>query len=294
VPPKLLEPGAVVGGEYRVVALIATGGMGAVYEVEDPGGARYALKALLPEVAGDALAHKRFRREVNAVKLLRHPNLVRAVDDLIDDGVLYLVLELALGPTMWDELERGPIPPRRTLDIARQVLDALGHAHEQGIVHRDLKPDNVILTRGPDGPHVKLIDFGAAKLMETAAMALGDVRLTRRGTTFGTPRYIAPEQARGAQVDGRADLYSLGVIVFEALTGQPPFLGDDDRELMRAHVKDPPPTLSDRVPDARWLTPELEALLAVALVKAPDDRFPDAGAMRDAVEVALASIAHHP
>jgi eukaryotic-like serine/threonine-protein kinase len=290
VPPKLLEPGDLVGGRYVVVELIATGGVGAVYEVEDPGGARFALKALLPEVAEDTIAHKRFRREVNAVKLLDHPNLVRAIEDLFDDGVLYLVLELVRGPTMWDELEDGPIPPRRTLAIARQILAAVGHAHSHGIVHRDLKPDNVILTPGADGPRVKLIDFGAAKLMETAAMAFGDVRLTKRGTTFGTPRYIAPEQARGGAVDGRADLYSLGVMLFEALTGDPPFPGEDDRELMRAHVKDAPPTLAERAPAAWWRTPEVEALVERALVKSPDDRYADAGAMAVAVDAAAASI----
>ena len=290
-----LEVGHVVGGRYAIRALLGAGGMGAVYEVEAlEGGARYAMKAPLPDVAGDAVASKRFAREANALQLVDHPNLVRAIDQVIEGGRLYLVLELARGPSLADALKDGALAPRRALVIARQILDGLEHAHGQGLVHRDLKPENVILTRagapGREYEHVKLLDFGLVKLLDAAAAAIGGDVLTRTGITFGTPLYMAPEQALGRAVDRRADLYALGVMLFEMLTGATPFSGREAAVVLRAHVGTPPPRLAACAPGAPWVTPAIEALIGGALVKKPDDRFPSATVMRAALDDAFLSL----
>jgi eukaryotic-like serine/threonine-protein kinase len=294
VAEDLLHTGDRVGDRYVVRGLIGTGAMGAVYEVEADDGARYAMKAPLRDAGGDRLNSKRFAREANALQLVDHPNLVRAIDQVVEGGRLYLVLELVVGPSLGDQLRVGALPPRRALVITRQILDGLEHAHAQGLVHRDLKPENVILTRaGPAGreyEHVKVLDFGLVKLLDAAAAAIGGDVLTRTGITFGTPLYMAPEQALGRAIDGRADLYSLGVILFEMLTGKPPFTGDKPMTVLRAHVGTPPPRLADRLADPGWITPQLEAVIAGALVKKPDDRFASATVMRAALDDAFLSV----
>jgi len=292
-----LPIGYAVGGRYTIRALLGAGGMGAVYEVEGPDGARYAMKAPLPQ-AGGALTNKRFAREANAMQLLDHPQLVRAIDQIVDGGRLFLVLELVRGPTLADELARGALAPRRALVIARQILDGLEHAHAQGVVHRDLKPENIVLTRagtaGREYEHVKILDFGLVKLLDAAAAAIGGDVLTRTGITFGTPMYMAPEQALGRALDGRADLYALGVMLFEMLTGSPPFDSRDPAALLRAHVGTPAPTLQSRAPGAPWATPQLEAVVAGALVKKPSDRFASAAVMRAALDDAFLSLQQVP
>jgi eukaryotic-like serine/threonine-protein kinase len=276
-------------GRYVIRELLGAGGMGAVYEVEADGN-RYAMKAPLADVADT----KRFAREANAMQLLDHPHLVRAVDQVVERGRLFLVLELARGPRLGDVLREGALAPRRALVIARQILEGLDHAHAQGVVHRDLKPDNLVLTRagaaGREYEHVKILDFGLVKLLDAAAAAIGGDQLTRTGITFGTPLYMAPEQALGRPLDGRADLYALGVILFEMLTGHPPFEGRDPAQVLRQHVGTPAPTLQARTPGAAWVTPQLEALIAGALVKKPQDRFPSAAVMRAALDDAFLSV----
>jgi serine/threonine-protein kinase len=208
------------------------------------------------------------------------------------------VLELARGPSLADVMREGAVAPRRALVIARQVLDGLDHAHGQGLVHRDLKPENLILTRagepGREYELVKILDFGLVKLLDAAAAAIGGDVLTRTGITFGTPMYMAPEQALGRGVDGRADLYALGVMIFEMLTGVPPFSGKDPAALLRAHVGTPPPRLAAVAAGAPWVTPAIEALIGGALVKKPDDRFPTAAVMRAALDDAFLSLQRLP
>ena len=278
---------------YRVVGVLGQGGMGAVYEVEREG-ARFAMKAALPDLDDGGQAARRLAREANVLQLLDHPNIVRAVDQLVVEGRLYLVLELVRGTPLAAICDRGPLAPRRALVLARQLLDAIEHAHARGVVHRDLKPGNTIVTLagrpGLEYEQLKVLDFGLVRLLDDAAALLGGERLTRTGLAFGTPAYMAPESALGRGVDGRADLYAVGVIVFEMLTGRTPFVGTDPVKLLRAHVSTPPPRLADVVADAPWATPALEALCAGALAKQPEQRFADAATMRACLDEAFLSL----
>jgi serine/threonine protein kinase len=289
----LLAPGHEVG-RYVIRGVLGHGGMGAVYEVEGPDGERRAMKAALPDLLDGGQAARRLAREGNVLALLDHPNIVASLDRVVDAGRLYVVMELVAGASLRAMMDAGPLAPRRALVLARQILDAAEHAHGRGVVHRDLKPENAIVTAaGPaHDPYerIKLLDFGLVKLLDDAEALLGGARLTRTGTTFGTPTYMAPEMALGRKVDGRADLYAIGVILFEMLAGQPPFPGRKPLDLLRAHVSTPPPRLADVVGDAPWCTPALEALIGGALVKAPADRWASAAVMRACLDDAFVSL----
>jgi serine/threonine-protein kinase len=287
----MLEPGTRVG-RYRVVGTIGRGGMGGVFEVEDDAGARFALKSPLTDVKGNSDVTRRFAREANALRLLEHPNLVAAFDVFVEAGMLFLVMEKVLGPTLGQQLRKGRLSPRQALVYTRQILGGIGHAHAQGIVHRDLKPDNVILVPMGGWERIKIIDFGLVKLVGDAAAAFGAGALTSTGLVFGTPAYMAPEQALGRLVDGRADVYATGVMLFEMLTGRMPFVDPDPMVLMRLHAKTPPPRLDDVAPNEPWCTPHLIALVEGALIKDPDQRFPSADVMIAALDDAFQSIDH--
>jgi serine/threonine-protein kinase len=174
------------------------------------------------------------------------------------------------------------------------MLDGVEHAHARGVVHRDLKPDNVIVTTAgtPENPfeRVKILDFGLVKLLDDAAALLGGSKLTRTGMAFGTPAYIAPESAMGRPIDGRADLYAIGVMLFEMLTGRLPFAESDPGKLLRAHVSATPPTLTDVAPGAPFATPAMEVLVGGALMKKPEQRFADAATMRACLDEAFLSV----
>jgi serine/threonine-protein kinase len=288
---ELLAAGHEVG-VYVVRGVLGHGGMGAVYEVEAEDGTRRALKAALPDLLDGGQAARRLAREGNALALLDHPNIVASVDRVVHAGRLFLVMELVDGVSLRRLIDAGPLAPRRALVLARQILDAAEHAHGRGVVHRDLKPENVLVTAAgaASDPYdrVKLLDFGLVKLLDDAL--IGGARLTRTGTTFGTPTYMAPEMALGRAVDGRADLYAIGVILFEMLIGAPPFPGSDALQLLRAHVSVEPPRLGDVAGGAPWCTPALEALVGGALVKAPRDRFASAAVMRACLDDAFVSL----
>jgi eukaryotic-like serine/threonine-protein kinase len=297
VSSPTVAPGAVIG-RYRVIAPIARGGMGGIWEVEDDAGRRFALKAPVEEIDGGTDGSKRFAREVNALRVLDHPNLVAAVEAFIDGGTLYLVMERVEGTTLTKAIAGGPLAPRRALVLTRQILTGLSHAHGHGIAHRDLKPDNVMLVQmtSASGTGVweqaKLLDFGLVKLMGDAAALFGGAKLTRTGMVAGTPMYMAPEQALGRDLDGRCDLYALGVILFEMLIGKPPFVSEDVVAMMKMHVRDTPPRVDAASGGAPWATPAVVALVEGALVKNPNDRFATADAMIAAVDHAFASIDH--
>lgn len=288
MPALELEPGSRVG-RYRVIAQLGRGGMGGVFEVEGDDGTRYALKAPISDAGSSGAVTKRFAREANALRMLDHPNLVTAVDAFAEAGLLFLVMEKVAGPTLAERLRAGAVPPRQALVFARQMLDGIGHAHTQGLVHRDLKPENAILVDMGGWERVKIIDFGLVKLIGDVAAAFGQSALTSTGMVFGTPAYIAPEQALGRVVDARADLYSMGVILFHMLAGTLPFDATDPAAVMRMHVKAPAPRLDERI-TAPWLTPEILALVDGALIKDPDNRFPRADVMIAALDDAFASL----
>lgn len=283
-----LAPGSIIG-RYRVTGALGRGGMGGVVEVEDSAGHRYAMKSPLTDSPGNNVT-ARFAREANALRMLEHPNLVAALDVFVEAGTMFLVMERVRGVTLGYRVDKGAIEPRQALVFARQILDGVGHAHAQGVVHRDLKPDNIILVPMGGWESVKIIDFGLVKLIGDAVAAFGNASLTSTGVVFGTPAYMAPEQALGYGVDGRADVYAVGVMLFEMLTGMLPFRDPDPIKMMRLHAKQPPPRLDEVTRGAPWCTPQLVALVEGALIKEADQRFPSAQVMMMALEDAFQSL----
>ncbi len=282
----------VLAGTYRIERLLGRGGMGAVYQAEHLRTRKQvALKTLRPGFGKIREIAKRFEREALTTSLLSHPGVVK-VDDYgeLEDGALFLVMELVPGASLREIIDEGEVPAARAFAIVRQVLDALIHAHAQGVIHRDLKPDNVKVApdRDHDAERVKILDFGIAKVVGLAEEVVGAEKLTEAGIAFGTPDYMAPEQALGQAVDGRADLYSLAVMLFEMLAGRRPFISDEAIAVARMHVAAPLPTLAQVAPGRRF-TPATEALLARALAKRPSERFADAVEMTAALDVAAAA-----
>jgi serine/threonine protein kinase len=285
-PPSPI--GATVGN-YRVVSKLGEGGMGAVYLAEHPLiGKKVALKLLHPEYASNEVMVTRFFHEARAVNEIGHPNIV----DVVDYGVVhlgdgppraYFIMELLAGESLAGALKReGPLAPDRAVTIALQIAGALAASHDKGVVHRDLKPDNVFLvTRGRERDFVKVLDFGIAKL--TGGGDRKDPSRTRSGVVMGTPTYMSPEQCESRRdVDRRADVYALGVILYEMLTGQVPFTGEGYGEVILAHVtRRPAPPSSVHGP----IPPALDAIVLKALEKRREDRFQSmeelAGALRE-------------
>ncbi|MBX3155704.1 MAG: serine/threonine protein kinase [Deltaproteobacteria bacterium] len=286
-------------GDHEIHQLIARGGMAAVFEATHlPTGRAVALKMLRADVPEAAEAVERFRREARLARLLAHPHIVEVLGVVEEGEVSHLVMELVRGSSLAALADRGAVHVRRALVIVRQVLEGLGHAHAAGVIHRDVKPANVMVARvgepGRERDHAKLLDFGVAKLVGEAAEVAGADRLTRTGLVFGTPAYLSPEQGHARPLDGRTDLYALGVVAFELLTGRVPFRSPDPATVVRMHAAAPIPTLASAAPGRPWCTPEVEALVRGALAKRPEDRFADAAAMIAAVERALLSIDHLP
>ena len=270
--------GTVVGGLYRVDAKIGEGGMGSVYRATQLAMHReVALKVLRTHVPADEKIQlvERFRREALATSKLRHPNTVSVYDfGETPEGVLYMVLELLQGATLSQVIRAAsPLPAERVAYIGKQIAKSLAEAHEVGIVHRDLKPDNVfVCDYHGDSDFTKVMDFGIARLLT------GDEthQVTRTGMMVGTPRYIAPEQAMARKVSPAADLYSLGVILFEMLTGRAPFDADSAMGLAMAHVNDPiPDVVVPGLPDA--LNEGWRGLVHALLTKNPKKRPQEAG-----------------
>ncbi len=273
----VLAADRLVGGRYRLRHEIARGGMAEVWEAEDSVlGRAVAVKLLLPELAADPSFLERFRREAIAAARLAHPNVVGIFDTGIDDGLAYIVMELVDGRTLRETLmERGALPPAEAVDVAAQVAGALEYAHKAGIVHRDVKPANILLCG--DG-RVKVADFGIAKAAATEGVRADD--LTSTGAVVGTAKYLSPEQVDGRPVDGRSDVYALGVVLYEMLCGRPPFVGDTDMAIGIQHLDRKP--LSPRQVKAGIPKP-LEAIVLRAMAKAPDHRYASAAAMQSAL-----------
>ncbi|MGM0575627.1 MAG: protein kinase domain-containing protein [Myxococcota bacterium] len=278
-----LPPGTVVDDRFTLDRLIGKGGMGSVYVARQHAlGRDVAIKILHDRLGDDAGSVRRFFQEVRATSRLRSTHTVTAFDfGQTRSGNPYLVMELLEGISLGGLLElEGLLAPARAMDIARQICASLEDAHAAGIVHRDLKPDNVFLDRRQPGDHVKILDFGVAKILGAEA---GATPLTRTGMVFGTPTYMSPEQASGRPVDGRADLYALGVLLFEMLTGSPPFQSENPMEVLYKHVHEPPPPLMDDIP-GEPPHPHLVALVRALLGKRRTDRPSGVRQVRDQLE----------
>ncbi len=273
-------------GKYRIEAELSSGGMGAVYrarhEIIDRA---VAVKVLRPELSGDPELVTRFVNEAKAASAIDHPGIIDVLDfGYTDDGEAYLVMELLEGESLAQRVtRRRRLPAAEAVAITRSIASALGAAHAKGIFHRDLKPDNVFLVLDPDvGERAKVLDFGVAKLVDAANQTLH----TQTGALMGTPLYMAPEQARAAStIDERADLYSLGCILYELLVGEPPFHGAGAGEIITMQMFETPEPPSARVDG---ITPALERVVLRLLEKAPADRFATAAETSDALAGALA------
>lgn len=244
--------GNVIRGKYRILSKVGQGGMGAVYKATHVTFEELrAIKVMNPELLGDALFAKRFKQEAVIARKLDHPNAVRVDDiDESEDGLPFMVMEYIEGQSLKELIERqGPLPPLRVRSIIQQVASALNAAHRLGMVHRDIKPANIVLIQTSDGEQAKVLDFGIAKIRESRSGDSG-MTLTGTGIVIGTPQYMSPEQAlgkRGDQLDGRSDLYSLGVVMYQMLTGELPFKTDTTMQLLLAHINTPPrPVLQAR------------------------------------------------
>ena len=253
--PESAEPnsllGQTLGGRYRVTSLIGSGGMGAVYRAEHTQLQKtVALKVLNAQMAAHREAALRFEREAMVSARIQHPHVVNATDSgRLPDGSLYLVLEYVAGRSLRELLDaEGRLTPQRAFAIGAQIADALAAAHRAEIVHRDLKPGNVMLLTQDGNPEfVKVLDFGLARVVGDAGQG---EPLTRSGAVFGTPEYMSPEQARGETVDHRADLYALGVILYELLAGRAPFQAPELVAVLIKHIQEPPPPLPPDIPAA--------------------------------------------
>ncbi|GIK40648.1 MAG: hypothetical protein BroJett011_44810 [Chloroflexota bacterium] len=256
-------------GPYQVEAILGSGGMAVVYRARHVRGEKVALKVLFPPPGADAEILARFEREARTATRLRHPAIVRVLEAGQAAGRAFMAMALVEGESLAARLARaGALDEASAADIAWQIADALDYAHRQGVVHRDLKPANILLAA--DGQAL-LTDFGVA-------LALDDLTLTRTGHTVGTPAYMAPEQANGQEVDGRADLYSLGVVLYQMVTGRTPFRGNTP-QILHAHVYDPPPAPSSLAK----VSPGMEAVILRSLAKEPRQRFQSGAAMAQAL-----------
>ncbi|HEV2417524.1 MAG TPA: serine/threonine-protein kinase [Terriglobia bacterium] len=257
--------------DYEITGVLGAGGMGKVYKVRNVISDRVdAMKILLPDLVHQPELADRFLREIKVLASLNHPNIAAFHTALTFENQLIMVMEFVSGITLNERLQQGPLPLKQAITCIDQALAALGYAHRQGVIHRDIKPANMMLT--PEGG-LKLMDFGIAK-------AATDPHLTRTGTTVGSLFYISPEQLSGGALDARSDLYSLGVAMYEIVTGKRPFEGKSEYSLMAAHLNEaprPPMEMNSA------LSPALNSVILLALAKNPDERFQSADAFRAAL-----------
>ncbi len=275
----------MLDGRYELTRLLGAGASGSVYDATHRyTERRVALKLLHPELNNSREHVGRFLREVRTMSALTHPGVAAILDaGRTPEDVPYLVTEFLEGTDMASSMERGPLEHGQVLDIGVQLLDALAAAHERGIVHRDVKPDNVFLTPRGEGVQVKLLDFGIAKRL----LAHSSTALTAAGTTVGTPHYMSPEQARGELVDHRSDLWSVGALLFHALSGEPPFESRETAQLLGRIATEHPVSLGARSPS---LDPDLIRIVDRALEPDRTERWQAAREMANAL--ALTSYTH--
>jgi len=258
-------------GDYEIVQVLGAGGMGQVYKVRNVLSDRVeAMKVLLPNLEGDPGLADRFLNEIKVQATLDHPNIAKLHTAMKIGNQLVMVMEFVDGTSLSTILQRGPLPPSAAAGYAAQVLDALAYAHARGVIHRDIKPANLMLAA--DG-HIKLMDFGIARVQ-------ADKRLTQTGSTVGSLFYMSPEQIKGSDPDGRSDLYSLGITMYEMVTGRRPFGGDSDFQIMSAHLQQAPMAPIEVIPG---IPAGLSDIILMAIEKDPAARFQTAEAFRGAL-----------
>src|SRR5262245_57293713 len=274
-----LEPGEIVGG-YRIERLLGRGGMAAVYLAEDTRLKRkVALKVLSPELAADEAFRQRFVDESERLASVDHPNIIPVYEAGQDDDHLFIAMRL-VDTTDLKQLiaSEGPLAPERAITLITQVAGALDAAHAKGLVHRDVKPANVLVALGSGGDHAYLSDFGLTKRTEETS------GLTKTGYFMGTIAYVGREQSSGKGVDGRTDQYALACVLFQCLTGHPPYQRDDDAAVLFSHLSVPAPSVTESRPD---LPAAIDGVLAKGMAKEKDDRYPDCMALAHAAREAL-------
>ncbi len=296
MPPETSLPplgtGRKLADRFEILGVLGEGGTGIVYDARRLAeGDRVALKLIHRHLAGDAQIRGRFAREVAILRRLEGEHLCRMLDsgEIPDprgqtDGLLYMAMARVEGPALEAVLEQeGPLPIDRAVAIFLGVCEALGEAHSQGVIHRDLKPANVLLR---PGDQATVVDFGMAKII--TGVGTGTTALTQHNMVFGTPEYMAPEQARGDELDARCDVYAAGIILYELLTGMVPFRGTTPLSVLTAHLTAAPQPPRERAPD-RGISRALEAVVLHAVAKDPMDRYATAGALATAARAALAA-----
>ena len=281
LPPPRVEGadpliGQVVGGRFRVINLLGEGGMGRVYTAEQQMGTairKVALKTLLQELSQDPQVVARFNRECGTVVGLEHPNTIKFYDfGQTNQGELYIAMEFVDGKSLADEITTGPMAPDRASHIMKQICGSLQEAHSKGVIHRDLKPDNIILTnKGGETDFVKVLDFGIAKRSD-ATDAAKEQKLTQAGMVLGTPPYMSPEQFTGKTIDARSDIYALGVIAYEILTGKLPFEANTPWEWATQHMTAQPFPFEKATPMAANIPPYMKQAILRSLSKDANDR----------------------
>jgi len=290
LPP--LSAGRTLGEKFEIVGVLGEGGMGIVYDARRIAeGDRVALKVIHQHLAGDPQIRGRFTREAAILRRLEGDHLCPVLDfgevpdpRREDAGLLYMAMPRIDGLALDTLLKRyGPLPLMRVVTIALDVCEALREAHSQGVIHRDLKPGNVLVR---EGDRAVVVDFGMAKIVTGGGT--GTTALTEHNMVFGTPEYMAPEQARGDELDARCDVYATGVMLYELLTGGVPFGGATPLNVLTAHLTEPPQAPRERAPE-RGISPALEAVAMHAIAKDPGARYATAGALAFAIRTALAS-----
>jgi len=275
--------GVELDGKYRVCAILGSGGMGTVYRARQRRLQRdVAIKVLRPDKRNLETATARFRREVRVVSRLSHPHIVTVHDfGQTEEGLLYLVMEYVEGVKLAEQIHwLDPMPLERVVHIVAQICDALEEAHAQEVVHRDLNPANVLLLRRAGAvDYVKVLDFGLAKILDSSS----EPAVTRQGDVVGTAGYMSPEQIQGLPIDVRVDLYSLGVMVFELLSGRLPYRGENPAATMFKHLNEPIPLIRERNPLLVDVPKEIDSFMPRALAKEPSQRFASVAEFRRAL-----------
>ncbi|PIE19542.1 MAG: serine/threonine protein kinase, partial [Proteobacteria bacterium] len=282
--------GQIIGGRYRLTKLLGEGGMGAVYAAEHINITKtVAVKLLHPEISSNQEAVTRFKQEAQSASSIGHPNII-GIDDFftMEDGRVCLIMEFLKGESLNDRMVvPGGLAPDQAIDLMVQVCEGLEAAHDKGIIHRDMKPENVFIATVHGREIVKILDFGIAKVTGNE-----DNNLTKTGTVFGTPHYMSPEQALGHKVDVRADVYSVGVMLFEIFTGQVPFQAESFMGVLSQHITKPTPAPSSFTP-GRPVPPMMDDIILTAMAKEVDKRFASMGALKGAL-MAFRDAMHAP